>query len=126
MPLSIVFHRRAAALRRSVFGIVLATVPALIAAPTAGSPVAYRDAEFFELRWKTADPADALSRGSWWDVYADPTLDDLELRALKGNQDLRAAAARGEQARAPAGVARREYSPQIAAGGLVSRERTSS
>lgn len=94
------------------------------ARPTTPAPSAYRDAENSPA-WATAAPADALPRGEWWKLFADPTLDDLESRALAGNQDLRAAAARVEQARAVAGAARGAYWPQIAANGSVVRERTS-
>ncbi|ACB77086.1 efflux transporter outer membrane subunit [Opitutus terrae] len=81
----------------------------------------YRDAG----GWKTADPADALPRGAWWNLFGDPVLDGLETRALAANQDLRAAAARVEQARAAAGIARGDYWPQLAAHGAVIREQTS-
>lgn len=92
--------------------------------PDVAAPEAYRDAE--ELgTWKTATPSDAFARGEWWRIYEDPTLDELELRALDANQDLRAAAARVLQARAAAGVARGTYWPQAAVGGSVTRERNS-
>ena len=70
-------------------------------------------------------PADALPRGAWWTLFADPTLDELESRALAANQDLQAAAARFEQARALAGLARSAYFPSVAAVGSASREQYS-
>lgn len=88
--------------------------------PTVEVPAEFRDA------WKVAEPADALARGEWWKLFGDPALDELIERALAANQDLRAAAARVEQARAAAGIARSNYWPQIAAHGEVVRERTSS
>jgi multidrug efflux system outer membrane protein len=87
--------------------------------------IPYRDADS-PIAWKTAEPAEMLARGAWWNVFADPTLDDLEIRSLAANQDLQAAAARVEQARAAAGLARSDYWPHLAANGSVSRERTSS
>lgn len=95
------------------------------ARPAAPVPAAYRDADH-SVAWKTAVPADAFARGEWWKLFADPALDELETRALAANQDLRAAAARVEQARAVAGLARSNYWPQIAANGSITRERTSS
>lgn len=92
--------------------------------PDISASGAYRDAEY-NGSWKTADPADALSRGAWWKLFHDPVLDALEDRALAANQDLRASAARVEQARALAGYARGAYWPQIAASGSVTREQTS-
>ena len=78
------------------------------------------------LPWKTAEPSDTSSRGEWWALFSDSTLDQLVNDALTANQDLRAAAARVQQARAAAGVARSGYWPQIAANGDSSRERSSS
>ena len=92
--------------------------------PDAPGAESFRDAESLGA-WKTARPSDALERGDWWSVFSDPALDELERAALSGNQDIRAAAARVEQARAVAGLARSTYWPQIAVGGAVVREQTS-
>lgn len=94
------------------------------ARPAVVSPPAYRDAENSGA-WKIAAPADAFARGAWWTLFSDPALDELEARALAANQDLRAAAARVEQAAAAAGLARSAYWPQLAIGPSVSGERTS-
>jgi len=53
-------------------------------------------------RWKSAEPNDTAPRGSWWKIFDDPSLDDLQNQAVVANQDLRAAMARVEQARATA------------------------
>ncbi|HVU24324.1 MAG TPA: TolC family protein, partial [Opitutus sp.] len=114
--------------------LLASTVPAVAALPSVGpdyepprvaAPSAWRDTGATGA-WKAAVPSDALARGEWWKLYADPALDDLESRALAANQDLRASAARVEQARAAAGLVRSDYWPQLAATGAVSRERTSS
>jgi multidrug efflux system outer membrane protein len=84
----------------------------------------FRDAEN-PVAWKTATPADALARTDWWKLFEDPALDDLETRALAANQDIRAAAARVEQAAAAAGLARSAYWPQVGVNPSVTRERTS-
>lgn len=108
--------------------LVSATTASLAAAtPTLESPAAFRDAPpESAILWKTAEPADTDGRGEWWKLFADPALDDLIARALSSNQDLRAAAARVEQARAAAGFAGSSYWPQIAANGFIVRERSSS
>jgi multidrug efflux system outer membrane protein len=92
--------------------------------PAIAAPAAYRDAGDLAA-WKTAMPADAFGRGQWWKLFGDPALDDLESRALAGNQDLRAAAARVEQAAAAAGLARSAYWPQIGLQASATRERYS-
>jgi len=50
--------------------------------------------------WKEASPADDLPKGPWWEIFGDGELNSLEERARAANQDLKAAAARIEQARA--------------------------
>jgi multidrug efflux system outer membrane protein len=92
--------------------------------PSTAAPNAWRDADNPDV-WKVAVPADAFARGEWWKVFSDPALDELEGRVQIANQDLRAAAARVEQSRAAAGLARGAYWPQIAADASVVRERTS-
>ena len=44
--------------------------------------------------WKIAEPADASSRGDWWQVFQDADLSALETRATDANQSLKAAFAR--------------------------------
>lgn len=75
--------------------------------------------------WKTGEPADAFARGEWWKLFGDPALDALETKALGANQDLRAAAARVDEARAAAGLARSAYWPQVGVNPSYSREQTS-
>ena len=94
------------------------------AAPAAPTPAAFRDSTG-EGTWKVATPNDIASRGEWWTLFADPALNSLEARALAANQDLRASAARVEQARAAAGLARSAYWPQIGLVPSIDRGRTS-
>jgi multidrug efflux system outer membrane protein len=91
---------------------------------TAVAP-AYRDLPAGENTWKEATPADALNRGAWWTLFHDSALDELIGRALAANQDLRAAAARVDQARAVAGIARGAYFPTVALTPSFDRDRTS-
>jgi multidrug efflux system outer membrane protein len=58
---------------------------------------------------ETASLADA----PWWEVFGDPVLKGLLQEALSGNYNVRIAAARVQQARAQAGVARAAFFPQI-------------
>lgn len=84
--------------------------------PDVTTAAAYRDA---------ADTTAVALAPDWWRAFNDPALDALETRALAANQDLRAALARVEQARAIAGVARSAYLPSLAADPSLTRERTS-
>lgn len=92
--------------------------------PSVAAPAAYRDANA-GIDWKSAEPAASFARGEWWKIYADSSLDALEARALAANQNLRAAAARVEQARAAAGLTGANAWPQLAANASLTRERTS-
>ncbi len=84
--------------------------------PDVAPPAAYRDASV---------SASVTLSPDWWRTFNDPSLDELETRALAANQDLRAALARVEQARAIAGVARSAYLPSLATDPSLTRERTS-
>ena len=68
--------------------------------PASGVPEAWKEASpAIEGQWTPALPADALSRGAWWEVFADPALSVLMRDATSANLDLAAAAARVEQSR---------------------------
>jgi NodT family efflux transporter outer membrane factor (OMF) lipoprotein len=75
--------------------------------------------------WKAAQPLDAQNRGPWWVLFQDPQLDALEAQVDDGNQDLKAAFARLEQARAVTRIARADLLPTVSAGAAATRSRTS-
>ncbi len=78
-----------------------------------------------QVDWKPAEPSANVPRGSWWDVFCDAELNRLETLATSGNQDLAAAFAHFEQARALVKVARADLFPQISTAPSASRQRTS-
>jgi multidrug efflux system outer membrane protein len=88
--------------------------------PETAAASSYRDASAEPLR----GASDRIAT-EWWRDFGDPELDRLVAEALKGNQGLKAALARVEQARALTGEARSAYLPTVGATGLVSREQTS-
>lgn len=88
--------------------------------PEAPTPPAFREG----APWKEATPADALPRESWWEIYGDPVLNDLQRRADAANQSLKAAVARVEQARAAARITETDLYPRIDLDPAVSRGRT--
>jgi multidrug efflux system outer membrane protein len=75
--------------------------------------------------WKPAQPSAHLPRGSWWEMFDDPELNRLEGLATTNNQQLAAAFANFQQARALVSVARADFFPQISATPSVTRQRTS-
>jgi NodT family efflux transporter outer membrane factor (OMF) lipoprotein len=50
--------------------------------------------------WKTAQPADEVLRGNWWELFNDPDLNALEQQIELSSQTLKAAEAQFAQARA--------------------------
>jgi multidrug efflux system outer membrane protein len=75
--------------------------------------------------WKPAQPSAHLPRGAWWEIFGDPELNRLELLAATNNQQLVAAFANLQQARALVSVARSVLFPQISADPSYIRQRTS-
>ena len=61
----------------------------------------------------------------WWKLFGDPVLDALVEEALAANQDLAAAVARVDEARALAGIARAERLPQLSGAASGSRDKFS-
>lgn len=92
------------------------------ARPPVESPAAFKE----EAGWKRAEPADAIERGRWWTVFADPELDALALRVAVDNQNVRLAEARVRQARAVSAEARAGLFPRAGATGGASRGQASS
>ena len=84
-------------------------------------PPAYQEAD----GWKTAQPADAAGRGQWWEIYGDDPLNALESQVTVSNQNLKAAFARLEQARAQTRIERSYLFPTVTAGPRAVRERQS-
>ena len=68
----------------------------------------------------TTAAADTI-RADWWTLFGDTTLNALVEEALYNNQDLAAAAARVEQARAIAGVAKAALYPEVNVQGGANR-----
>lgn len=63
--------------------------------------------------WKIAAPRAHLPKGNWWDVFNDADLNQLEADAAIANQDLKAAVARFDQARAVVDVASSGLFPRL-------------
>jgi NodT family efflux transporter outer membrane factor (OMF) lipoprotein len=81
------------------------------APPPAAAVPAFKEAE----NWKAAEPRDAVARGAWWELFADPVLAALEPRVDVSNQTLKVAEAQFAQARAVVRGARANLYPQVVA-----------
>lgn len=105
---------------------LLASVSSCSFAPEYHKPEMPVPTEFKEAKnWKQADPADIKPRGNWWEIYGVAELNDLETRAQTSNQDVKAAFARYEQARAQASFARADYFPVVTGNASGNRNRLS-
>jgi multidrug efflux system outer membrane protein len=91
--------------------------------PTNALPQGYKAAELGA--WKEGRPLDDVPKGSWWQIFGDASLHELESQALAANQELKAAVARVDQARATARVARSELFPTLNLDPSFTRQRYS-
>ena len=89
--------------------------------PTAPTPPAYREVG----NWKTLQPNDQNLGGNWWEIFQDPYLNDLEQQIYVSNQNLKAAVAQYQQARAALRYVRADYYPTITASPTATREKYS-
>jgi len=92
--------------------------------PPVPVPAAYKEAPAgANGDWKAAQPADAGSRGNWWERFGDPVLNSLEDRLNGSNYSIAAAAANLEEARALVRSARAQYYPTITSAPGVTNSR---
>jgi len=75
--------------------------------------------------WKTAQPSDTVLRGDWWTLFGDPGLNALEEQVNVSNQNLKAAEARFDQARALVRVSQSQKYPTVTAGTQITSNRDS-
>ena len=87
--------------------------------PPVDDAAAYKE----QSGWKPSEPADALTRGPWWTIYNDPVLDDLEAKINISNENVKAALASYDQARALVDQAQAGFWPTV--GANLSRLRSS-
>ena len=75
--------------------------------------------------WQLAEPRDAALRGNWWEIYGDPTLNQLEERVANSNQSVLAAEANYRAARAMVQQAEAAFFPTVGLNPSVTRSRSS-
>ena len=93
-------------------------------APPLKTPVIPTADAYKELGpWTQAQPADRLPRDSWWTLYDNAELDELEKRLIAGNPTLAAALA---ELRAGEGARRSGARGAVSHAGLKRRRRTQS
>jgi len=109
-----------------ILAAVAAALSACSLAPKYETPAVQEVTTYKEAgEWMPAAAADTAPRGEWWKAFGDPKLDELQQQLHDGSQDLRAAIARFEQARAFSLGARSNLFPAIGGGASAGRTRTS-
>src|SRR5208282_378459 len=88
---------------------------------TESPPATYKEA----VGWKLATPSDTEPRGPWWSVLRDTALDALEAQVTDANQDLKAAFARLQEARAQTRIVGAGQFPGATADASATRARAS-
>jgi multidrug efflux system outer membrane protein len=118
-------HRLQSAALLVIGGVVLALAGCAVgpdySRPTAAVPETYAATNL----WKIAAPRANLPKGNWWEIFGDPELNQLESDAALANQQLQAALAAFEQARAYVDVSRSGFFPHVGLSPSFTRERDS-
>jgi outer membrane protein TolC len=99
-------------------------VSACSLAPPLKTPVVASADAYKEIGpWTQAQPADRLPRDSWWTLYGNAEIDELEKRLVAGNPTLAAALANYAGARALADQARAGLFPTLGLSAGAERDR---
>ncbi|HEX7140494.1 MAG TPA: efflux transporter outer membrane subunit [Vicinamibacterales bacterium] len=93
-----------------LLALLMACATKTYVAPEVQTPPAFKESG----DWKPGEPADAVLRGTWWEVFDDEQLNQLESQIAVSNQALKQAQARFEDARASVRGARSALYPQVA------------
>lgn len=115
-------RRTAALLIAALFSLYGCAVGPKYQKPAVPAPPAYKELG----NWKTAQPNDQNLGGNWWEIFQDAKLNELEQKVNVSNQNLKAAVAQYQQARAVLRYSRADYYPTITAAPSANRERYSS
>lgn len=88
---------------------------ALLAAACTVGPDYHKPAVVIPPDWglKLAEPADEKIKDNWWELFDDPTLNQLQAQAAESNRQLRVAVARVDQSRAVARITVSRFFPEI-------------
>jgi NodT family efflux transporter outer membrane factor (OMF) lipoprotein len=111
----------------SASAALVATLAACSFAPTYRTPDSAPPAPVYKEAgdWQQAGPLDDQARGAWWMLFQDPQLNALEAKVGSANQNLKAAFARLQEARAATRIARADLFPTLSLGASAARARTS-
>jgi NodT family efflux transporter outer membrane factor (OMF) lipoprotein len=125
-PRKLIFSSSRQAAVRVLVAIAALQLTGCVVGPKYHQPAVQAPAAYKEVGdWKPAEPNDQNLGGNWWTVFQDPQLDALELQVDVSNQNLKAAEAQFQQARAALRYNRADYYPTVTAGPSATRTRVS-
>ena len=108
-----------------VASALLVFLSACAVGPNYQKPVTQEVSSFKESGdWIVAVPADTLERGPWWELFADPVLNQLAARVEVSNQNVAVAVGAYAQARALVREQRAGLFPSVSLNGLEARSRS--
>jgi NodT family efflux transporter outer membrane factor (OMF) lipoprotein len=108
------------------YGVALTLLSACSLAPPLKTPNIATAVTYKEVGpWTQAQPADRLPRDSWWALYENAQLDELQQKLIAGNPTLAAALANYAQAKALKDQARAGLFPTLGLNASVERDRES-
>lgn len=110
---------------RPVLFLALIGTAAAQVGPNYERPSTEAPPKFKGVTWRDASPSSHLPKGEWWKIFRDPRLNELEARATANNQELKAAVARFDQARATARITRGDFLPTLGSSFARDQQRTS-
>ncbi len=119
-------HRHGRGVRVVLVTVTLVAVGGCAVGPNYKRPPVITPEAYKELDgWKVAEPGDLTLRGAWWELFGDPTLNELESRVSAANQTLVAAEATYRQATALVREARAGFFPTVTIGAGYTRSQVS-
>ncbi|MGD0180823.1 MAG: efflux transporter outer membrane subunit [Terriglobales bacterium] len=126
MPRRLFFGSSRTTARTILLAIAALQLTGCVVGPKYHQPVVQAPAAYKEIGdWKPAQPNDQNLGGAWWTVFQDQQLNALEEQVNVSNQNLKAAAAQYQQARAVLRYYRADYYPTVTTGPSASRTRVS-
>ncbi len=94
--------------------------------PTMDTPDSWKSTPGADpITWSTSNPQDAVPKSDWWTIFGDEKLNELEEQCITNNQNLKAAIAKIDQAKAQYGVQSAALLPTIQGRAAVGNTRIS-
>jgi NodT family efflux transporter outer membrane factor (OMF) lipoprotein len=123
---SLIFRSSRKTAARFVIAIAALQMTGCVVGPKYHQPPVQAPPAYKEIGdWQPAQPNDQNLGGDWWKIFQDPQLDALEQEVNVSNQNLKAAAAQYQQARAALRYNRADYYPTVTVDPSATRTRVS-